>query len=193
MDKRKISNILIIIGALFIIIASIITISNIYKDYKGKKESKNMLELLEKNINLEDTKIRGEGRMKSVEIKGKHYIGLLEIKEINLKLPIQLDWSYESLETSPCRYSGSVYDDTMVLMGHNYNSHFSTIKKLKEGSEIKFIDVEGIEYKYKVEKLESLHKTKVEEMVSGNWDLTLFTCSYNRIDRVAVRGVRIKN
>ncbi|MGL5646288.1 MAG: sortase [Clostridium sp.] len=193
MNKKKIANTLIKIGTLFIILASIITIDNIYKDYKGKRESKNMLEILENKIKLDNTKIRGEGRMKSVEINGKHYIGILEIKEINLKLPIQLNWSYEDLEISPCRYNGSVYDDTMVLMGHNYNSHFSLIKKLTKGSEIKFTDVEGIEYKYKVEKLESLHKTKVEEMIIGEWDLTLFTCSYNRIDRVAVRGARIKN
>lgn len=180
-----------LLGVICITVASVITFNNIYKDYKGKKSSLEVFNILDKEISRDSYKIKDEGRMKKIEVDGRKYIGLLEIQSIGLKLPIQWEWSYEDLEISPCRYKGSMKDDSMVLMGHNYNSHFSNIKKLNKGDEVKFTDVEGIQYKYQVKEKEELHKTKVEDMISGDWDLTLFTCSYNRINRVAIRCERL--
>ncbi|MGL4874886.1 MAG: sortase [Clostridium sp.] len=190
-SKKDISRICILLGTVCIMISLIIVCNNIYRDYRGKKLSEDRLKTLNEEINIDKSKIKGEGRMPTIEIDGREYIGILKIKELSLELPVQLDWSYEDLEISPCRYTGSVREDSMVIMGHNYNSHFTPIKSLEKGSEIIFIDVEGIEYKYKVTEIEKLHKTKVLDMVTGDWDLTLFTCDYNRTNRVAVRAERI--
>lgn len=190
MSKKKFSEIFILLGVISITVAAIITFNNIYKDYKGKKNSLEIFNILDKEISR-NSKVQDEGRMKTIEIDGRKYIGLLEIKSIGLKLPIQWTWSYEDLEISPCRYRGSIKEDSMILMGHNYSSHFSNIKKLNKGDEIEFIDVEGIEYKYKVKEKEEIHKNRVEDMINGEWDLTLFTCAYNRKDRVAIRSNRI--
>lgn len=187
MDKKKASGIVTLLGVICITIASIITFDNIYKDYKGKKSSLEVFNILDGKISRDIYKIKDDGRMKKLEVNGRNYIGLLEIQSIGLKLPIQWEWSYDDLEVSPCRYKGSIKDDSLVLMGHNYNSHFSNIKKLNIGDEVKFIDVEGVEYRYRVKEKEELHKTKVEEMVSGDWELTLFTCSYTRVNRIAIR------
>ncbi|WP_297630950.1 sortase [uncultured Clostridium sp.] len=191
MDKKKVSGFFMLLGVICITVASVITFNNIYNDYKGKKSSLEVFNILDREISRDSYKIKDEGRMKTIEVNGRKYIGLLEIQSIGLKLPIQWEWSYEDLEISPCRYKGSIKDDSMVLMGHNYNSHFSNIKKLNKGDEVKFTDVEGIQYKYQVKEKEELHKTKVEDMISGDWDLTLFTCSYNRINRVAIRCERL--
>lgn len=46
-------------------------------------------------------------------------------------------------------------------------------------SEIRFTDVDGNVFRYRVAGLETLSATAVEEMTCGEWDLTLFTCTMN--------------
>lgn len=42
-------------------------------------------------------------------------------------------------------------------------------------------------YKYSCKAIETLEPTQVEEMITGDWDLTLFTCTYNNAKRVGYR------
>ena len=37
------------------------------------------------------------------------------------------DWSYPQLRVALCRYTGSVYDDSLIIMAHNYDWHFGGI------------------------------------------------------------------
>lgn len=124
------------------------------------------------------------------KIDGYSYIGLLEIPALELTLPIQKEWSYPNMKVSPCRYAGSVYLDNMVICGHNYTSHFGTLKNLNKGDAVYFIDTDGNRFEYKVEEIEVLLPDAVEEMVSEDWDLTLFTCTVGGASRVTVRCSR---
>ena len=48
----------------------------------------------------------------------------------------------------------------------------------------------GQTYRYTVDRVETLPETAVEEMRAGEWDLTLFTCTYDGRARVTVRCIR---
>lgn len=126
-------------------------------------------------------------QMQTVEIDGKEYIGVLSIPSLDLSLPILYKCSDKLLKQAPCRYEGSFLDDSMIIAGHNYRKHFSGIKNLTQGDSITFTDVNGAIYQYRVEDMEKIHGTDIEGMEAGDWDLTLFTCTYGGRDRVAVR------
>ena len=126
------------------------------------------------------------------EVDGIAYIGVLEIPVLGLKLPVASEWSYPNLRSSPCRYQGSVYQDNMIIAGHNYNRHFGRLKDLGIGDEIRFTDADGNIFDYQVADLESLPGTAVEEMEAGEWDMTLFTCTYGGKSRVTIRCRRIE-
>lgn len=191
MDKKKItSKFFILIGVICIVIASIISGDNFYKDYKARKLSLEALKVIEEQVNIDKFNYKGEGRMTTIDIDKNKYIGILKIPKLSMALPIQNDWSYEKLNISPCRYVGSVNDDSMVLMGHNYKSQFSSIKKLSLGDEVIFVDAEGVEYVYFVKEKDTIHKNNVDEMISKEWDLTLFTCDYTRVNRTTIRCER---
>lgn len=119
------------------------------------------------------------------------YIGVIAVPSLSLELPVASEWSYERLKISPCRYSGSVYSGDMVLCAHNYSSHFGQIKTLKPGDAVVFTDVDGNVYNYEVAELETLQPAAVDEMKSGEWDLTLFTCTIGGQTRVTVRCDRV--
>ena len=129
--------------------------------------------------------------MPEVIINGQAYVGYLEIPQLNLNLPVMSSWDMKKLKTAPCRYSGATGSGDLVIMAHNYRSHFGGLSKLSEGSEVYFTDADGTVWKYRVEVIDILPAAAVEEMIAGEYDLTLFTCAPNRITRVTVRCNRV--
>ncbi|MFR1660849.1 sortase [Gallintestinimicrobium sp.] len=125
--------------------------------------------------------------MTFVEADGLCWIGELEIPSLQLTLPVADPWSYPSLKKAPCRYTGSAEENSLIIAAHNYKRHFGNIGLLPEGATVKFTAVSGDVYEYEVEKVETLNPYAVDEMLSGDWDLTLFTCTYGGRKRVTVR------
>ncbi|MDO4316080.1 MAG: sortase [Oscillospiraceae bacterium] len=127
--------------------------------------------------------------MPTREIDGHDYIGTLDIPALELSLPVISRWSYPNLKLAPCRYTGSAYQDDLVIAAHNYTRHFGNLKHLSVGDEVRFTDVDGNVFSYTVSGLEQLAPTAVGELQAGGWALTLFTCTLGGQYRVAVRCV----
>jgi LPXTG-site transpeptidase (sortase) family protein len=125
--------------------------------------------------------------MPTVEVDGNFYIGILEIHALELSLPVISEWNDTRLKQAPCRYKGSVYLDNLIIAGHNYKKHFGGLKNLQIGDTITFTDMDEHCFSYTVTALEELDGTAIEAMESGDWDLTLFTCTIGGKKRVTVR------
>lgn len=124
--------------------------------------------------------------MTEVEIDGYSYIGYISIPVLGIELPVMSDWDYARLKIAPCRYTGSINGEDLVLLAHNYLIHFGTISKLQMGDTVMFTDMDGVVTTYEVVGRDILPPTAVEEMTSGDFDLTLFTCTYGGENRVTV-------
>lgn len=114
-------------------------------------------------------------------------IGILDIPALDLQLPVISEWSYPALRLAPCRYTGSAYKGDLVIAAHNYQSHFGRLKTLSTGSEVIFTDAVGNRFVYQVAVIEALTPWSVEDMTSGEWPLSLFTCTLDSQNRVTVR------
>lgn len=130
--------------------------------------------------------------MPTVTFEGQDYVGILLIPELNLQLPIISQWSNSKLLVAPCRYYGSVYTEDMVIAGHNYRSQFRKLATLNPGAGVWFIDAKGNLFPYEVAMCETLMPGDVDEMNSGEWDLTLFTCTIGARQRVTIRCEKIE-
>ena len=128
---------------------------------------------------------RTDGSPKRID--GYLCIGCLSIPSLGLELPVMSDWSYPQLKLSPCRYSGSTGTGDLVICAHNYARHFGKLKTLSEGAEVYFTDMDGMTRRYEVAAVEILPPTDLENMTAGEYDLTLFTCTYGGQSRVTVR------
>lgn len=126
-------------------------------------------------------------------INGYAYIGYLKIPDLNLELPVMSGWDSRRLQISPCRYTGTLRGKDLVVMAHNYHSHFGRLSQLPVGSQVQFVDMDGIIWSYRVVAIDVLSAESVEEMTAGEYDLTLFTCSTNRTYRVTVRCDKIED
>ena len=120
---------------------------------------------------------------------GERYIGILSIPSLSLELPVNYNWDYNKLKKTPCRYAGGI-NDSLVIAGHNYRNHFNPLTRLRIGDSVMLTDMAGVEHLYKVEKIETMSATDIAGMLDRSYDLTLFTCNYSGMARVAIRCVR---
>ena len=125
-------------------------------------------------------------------INGRDYIGVLSIPSLELELPVISQWDYPALKVAPCRYSGSLYQDNLIICAHNYASHFGKLKELQPGDIVLFTDMDEHVVTFQMVERETLNPMDAEGMEAGDWDLTLFTCTIDGQTRVAIRFERVE-
>lgn len=187
------------IGKVCLLSALLLHLYNIYDNMNQDQNQKQILEqyIQETNhqqdtsfIQIPDYQLNPEMEMPEVSIPGLEEagcIGIIEIPSINIKLPVLSTWSYSLLKKAPCRYTGSIYLDNMVIAAHNSEAHFKKISNLQKGDIVTFTDAVGNVFTYTVAGIELLQPDEVDNMTNGQWPLTLFTCTYGGASRVTVR------
>lgn len=201
--KRKAGKLLMTIGLLLIAAAFLLMVYNIWESKKAENMSEEILNQIkdeqDENVSSDDAdekplyEIYPDMEMPVLTIDGVDYIGILIVPSLGLELPVAGNWSYPNLRRSPCRYKGSAYSNDMIIAGHNYSRHFGGLKYLAIGEEISFRDVDGHIFQYQVDDIETIPGTAVEDMDAGEWDMTLFTCTYGGKSRVTIRCRKLEN
>lgn len=131
-----------------------------------------------------------EREMPVQTINGRDYIGVLSIPSLELELPVISQWDYDALKVAPCRYSGSLYQDNLIICAHNYASHFGKLKNLRVGDTAIFTDMDENVVSFQLAAQETIQPENLEAMEAGDWDLTLFTCTVGGQTRVTIRFER---
>ncbi len=191
----------ILSGLLLIAAAFFLTGYNIYDEYRAKCSARQALDEIrieeqdeeeqEDEPEIPDYILNPDMEMPVQRIDGVEYIGVLQIPSLKLELPVISILSYPNLKIAPCRYEGSAYKDNLIIAAHNYVSFFGNLSKLQVGDPVIFKDVDGNEFSYEVAEMEVLQAAAVEEMRSGDWDLTLFTCTLSGQSRTTIRCLRM--
>ena len=210
-DKRqKVGGGFIAVGILMLAAAVLLGGYNLYDEYRAGKSAGAVLEELWQQIpavktpeetsaqevylpddsQLPDYSVNPDMEMPEKEIAGDYYIGVLEIPSLGISLPVIGEWDDDALQIAPCRYSGSAYTGNLVIAAHNYQTHFGRIKTLSSGDQVIFTDVKGRSFLYEVAAVETIQSTAVEEVLNEEWDLTLFTCTIDGFERVAVHCLK---
>ena len=212
-NSRKQEGLLLITIGLLLIAAALFLVSyNLYDELRAEQAAKQAVTQLDAYLPAEaapeaptdpvedqDPLVRDEWtvipdyvlspnmEMPVETINGIDFIGVLRIPALELELPIISEWNYPNLKTAPCRYSGSAYLNNLIICGHNYTSHFGNLKNLCEGDIATFTDMDGNVFTYKMVERETLLPKSIDAMESGDWDLTLFTCTVGGQSRVTIR------
>lgn len=120
-------------------------------------------------------------------INGYDCIGVVDISKLDRRLPVLSSWSYELLRVAPCRYNGSAYTGDLIIAAHNYTAHFGGLSTLQIGDRLTFTDMDCNVFSYDVTEVGTITPDATEQLLDGNWDLTLFTCTLGNTYRVVVR------
>ncbi|MDO5027575.1 MAG: sortase [Tissierellia bacterium] len=188
----RVKNLYFLIGTICICAAAFLFAKNILEDKAVNKNTQIIVdkikqakakEGIDKKRYLDNPNMEMPIKM----INGYDYIGYLRIESLELDLPILSSWSYPNIKISPARFQGSIYQNNMIILAHNYDAHFGKLYKLKENDKICFYDMANNKFTFKVKIIEDVRGDEVEKLLSGDWDLTLFTCTLSGEFRTLVR------
>ena len=189
------------VGLLLIAAALFLSAYNEMASHEARNSAQQVIEQLCETLPTESTAeteapaipeyLLDAGREMPVQtIDGKDYIGVLTIPSLELELPVISQWDYAALKVAPCRYSGSLYQNNLIICAHNFASHFGKPKNLRVGDIAIFTDMEENAVTFQMVERETLEPTDLEGMEAGDWDMTLYTCTVGGQSRVTVRFVR---
>ena len=201
--KSKSGIVCIMLGVALLLGALLLARANMREDMQANQASMEVLpqlvEQIQERVAEEETEptdaqlqiplellTEEDKKMTEVEIDGNLYIGYISVPAVEIDLPVMSTWSYPKLKIAPCRYTGTVRGEDLVLMAHNYTGHFKSISKLEIGDDVYFVDMDGNEIHYAVVGKDILEATAVEEMTAGDFDLTLFSCTYGGSARITI-------
>ena len=185
MPKRNKGVVFLSIGCILILVACGWYGYNIVEDKNAGQYASEILNEFDAAQNEKTDKIAPV-----ITVGGDAFCGKVIIEKLSVELPVYDEWDYTRLKSAPCRYTGSIDTNDIIIAAHNYKSHFGSLNKLQIGDEVEFIDAFGITHTYTVCELITLDGTAVSDMQSGGWDLTLFTCTKGGEQRVTVRCKR---
>ena len=198
-EKNTKGNILITLGLILMVSALILVGYNRFTDQRALKRSDDLLNqvktAIDEGVDGYEVDLEARPDYERIEnlqlpvgiINDKVCVGIVRIPTQGLELPVIAEFSMEELETAPCLYYGSPYRHNLVLCAHNYDSHFLRIRYLQEGDPVTFVDMDGNEFNYSVGMVEVVDPYAVDYMTAGEWDLSMFTCTFDSGSRVTVR------
>lgn len=168
---------LILLGTLLLALSAALLLHNEAEDLRAARSSARITARL---------RTRLLDRAAPDDDQTAEFIGILTIPKLELELPVRFDWSEELLKTAPCRFSGSMEEGDLVIMAHNYRSHFGPIRRLKAGDEVLFTDLNGNTTRFRVSSAGTVAPEDPEAVTESGYALTLFTCTYGAQTRTAV-------
>ena len=193
------------LGLLLLAAALLLSVGNVYDSRRAGETSRQVVEQMCQNVEtapettgeteapaIPEYLLDADREMPVQTVDNRDYIGVLTIPALELELPVISQWDYPSLKVAPCRYSGSLYQNNLIICAHNYASHFGKLKNLHVGDIAMFTDMAENTVTFQMVERETIQPEDLEAMDAGDWDMTLYTCTVGGKSRVTVRFARVE-
>lgn len=180
----------LLMGALLILCSLGLMLFTMNATKNAQKNATDMLARLEeilppRSIGAKDN--YSSMQMPVLELDGEELIGIIEIPEWNVSLPIDSTWNTKELYSLPQRFSGTVYDDSLVIGGMDQAGQFDCLKKMDIGNIVIVTDMTGAQFSYTVERIERKKSAAAEVLEDEQSNLTLFIRDASSMDYILVR------
>lgn len=186
--NRKCGAVLMTMGLVLLAVALGLYVRNRAEDKGAGAASARVLAAVEEIITGGSTRPdpEREQEMTEAQIDGQWYIGYLSIPSVGLELPVLSGWDYDRLKIAPCRFRGTAEGEDLMILAHNYRSHFGPLRRLAPGDRVTFTDMDGRAFEYQVAASAVVEPTALEKVTADRHELTLITCTYGGKTRLIV-------
>lgn len=196
--RRTVGVLLMAVGVLLVGTAIFLIVRNSYLDRAAGVASADALEKIDAYISENadataptDLSDDPDAGYEILTVGTAPFFGTIDIPAADIRLPLIDVFSYDYLDIAPCRYRGSIAGDDLVIIAHNYASHFGRLSSLGVTDRVQITLLSGTPYAYTVVDTEEINGYDVERLDEGEWDLTLFTCDPSGQYRHVIRCQRI--
>ena len=173
----KMTVVLILTGALLILSALALAVINISLEKNAQKNAAEIADRIGalipevRNAQSDD---REDTRMASVSIDGQDFCAMIEVPRFGTRLPVYSEWDSSRVRMYPCRYSGSVYDGTLIIGGSDARGQLDFVSSITEHDTVLLTDMEGSCYLYEVDRIDVAESADTATLADGSFGLVLF-------------------
>ena len=182
----------VVLGALLVVAAVALAGYNLVYDRSAEQRAQQVLEDVRAQMPehaLLDY-AAPSGKLVSVQVDGRSYVGIVELPALDVCLPVQSTWSEENVDLCPGVLAGTPYEGNLVLGGMNYASHFGRIADMADGETVTFTDMNAHTFTYRVASAETVDARDWDAIrAGGDWNLALFCNTYSGMQATVVRCV----
>ena len=184
------SKLLILLGSLLVFCSLALMLFSQVKADVAQKDIADLLSRLEEilpsgSVGTPDSFSSNE--MPVLEIDKKNVVAILHFTESDLSLPVMGTWNKNALTSYPHRFSGSVYDGSLIVGGSDQKGQFDCLKKLDIGYTVTVTDMTGAEYFYTVDRIERKKSAGADVLTNSESALTLFVREAYSAEYIIVR------
>jgi len=131
--------------------------------------------------------IYADSAMPVLDLDGKDFSGLLDVPAFGITLPVGSVWDTGKLGFYPCRFWGSVNDNSLVIGGTDQKGQFDFCDIIDLGTIVTVTDMTGAEFTYSVSRVDRAKHADADWLCSEDYDLTLFARANFSLEYIAVR------
>ncbi len=187
--RIKASSVILLLGVLLIITAIVmLVITQITQKQAAyaSKETVAKLRTMMPEVHDEVTDDRVNVMMPAMEADGVSFCGIIELPAYGAELPIRESWDKRSALSVPCKYSGSVYDGSLIIGGSDKEGQLDFMQQITKGDCVYITDMVGGKYSYTVSVVKKSSDVSTDYLKSIDADLVLFARNTYSLDYTVV-------
>lgn len=128
-----------------------------------------------------------DSSMPVLELEGTDFCGILEIPAYGTRLPIGNQWRGSDTRKYPCRFRGSVYDNTLVIGGSDQTGQLPFCDRIQIGERITVTDLTGMEFSFFLTRVDRSKSPEAVWLTESGKDLTIFVRDASSLEYLALR------
>lgn len=188
--RDKFSLLCIILGAALVLGAGAMLIMTKVTQSSARKDAALILEKVQSVMPQPVQRVpeeRGNNAMASMQVDGVNIVGVLELPQYGRTLPVSSGWDTGLVSSMPCRFTGSIYDRSLIIGAADGEGQLSFASQLEVGTQIHLTDMEGGRYTYQVAAIHHAKHATLEKLQSGDYALTIFVKNSKTGDYLLIR------
>ena len=186
----KVSLICVILGIALLLSGVVVLVSMEVSASHSPRDTQQLLEKVQALIPQPVSKVpqeRGNNAMAARQIDGINVGGILEFPKYERTLPVASAWDTSLVESLPCRFTGSIYDRSLIIGAVDGEGQISFAASMDAGDVIYLTDMEGGRYAYRVTAIHHAKHATLEKLQSGDYALTIFVKDNKTAEYLLIR------
>ena len=174
--KNITTNLIMIIGIIMVFASVLMFLITYFRGQNAAEIANGRVEALKK-LMPETSVYTSDGASSTsismVELDGRDYIGIIELPIYKSELPIHAYWDKRLVQESPCVYSGTAYENNLIIGADNKQFNFMEIVSI--GDHISITEMNGNRLDYTIKDIDISDSVSNEYLQSLQADLVLFS------------------
>lgn len=187
--KKVIATVLSIVGCVMISISvAYVVISTVQQNNAVKNAEEIIAEIHNVLPDVTDfvPKEATNTDMPVMEIEQQNFVGIIEVPSYTKELPIYASWDKRKLTYYPCRFSGSSYNNNLIIGGNSNTGQFDFMKTISLNDDVYITDFYGCRFKYSVTDIQITKDVSAQNLNSYDADLLLFAPDKYSLDYTVI-------